>query len=247
VPPRRARFPAAALAAALIALAVWAGPAAAPPFGPHPKASEFDRYAAVQRHGRPVAVLRRAVALRATPGGAPLARLRPRTQWGSPAVLAIVGRKGSWLKVIATELSNGHRAWIPLEATQVLANPWSVHADLAKRRVTVLRNGRVVRRFPVAVGAPGTPTPTGNFAVTDKLRLTGNSPNYGCCALALTGHQPNISQGWKGGDRLAIHGTHEPGTIGQAASLGCMRAGDSDARWVVAHVWLGTIVEIRRS
>jgi lipoprotein-anchoring transpeptidase ErfK/SrfK len=112
--------------------------------------------------------------------------------------------------------------------------------------VTVTKSGRVVRRFSVAVGRPGTPTPPGRYAVTDKLELMSRSAAYGCCALALSGHQPRVAQGWAGGDRLAIHGTSEPQTIGRAASLGCLRARDGDARWVVQHVFLGTIVEIRR-
>jgi lipoprotein-anchoring transpeptidase ErfK/SrfK len=81
--------------------------------------------------------------------------------------------------------------------------------------------------------------------VTDKLELMGGTAAYGCCALALSGHQPHIAQGWRGGDRLAIHGTSEPGTIGKAASLGCLRARNRDAYWVVKHVFLGTVVEIR--
>ena len=65
-------------------------------------------------------------------------------------------------------------------------------------------------------------------------------------ALALSGHQPHISQGWRGGDRLAIHGTRQQHTIGKAASFGCLRARDRDARWIVKNVFLGTLVELRR-
>lgn len=36
---------------------------------------------------------------------------------------------------------------------------------------------------------------------------------YGCCVLALTGRQPNVPQGWKGGNRLAIHGTPNVRTL----------------------------------
>ena len=48
----------------------------------------------------------------------------------------------------------------------------------------------------------------GRFAVTDKLRTEDRADSpYGCCALALTGHQTKLVPGWPGGDRLAIHGT----------------------------------------
>jgi lipoprotein-anchoring transpeptidase ErfK/SrfK len=240
--PRLLLIPAAILAT----LVVGVGPAAAPPMGPRadvpPAAYAYEK---LRAHGTPIAMILGPTALRATPGGRRLAVLGRVTQWRSPRVLPALSRRGGWLKVLATELPNGDTAWVRMASVRLLPNPWSVVADLSSRHVTVRRNGRVVRRFTVAVGAPATPTPTGRFAVTDKLRLTGGSAAYGCCALALSGHQPNLKQGWSGGDRLAVHGTTELRTLGQAASLGCLRARDGDARWIVQNVLLGTVVEIR--
>jgi hypothetical protein len=201
-------------------------------------------YRRARRHGQPIAVLRRPTVLRATPGGPPIARLGARTEWHSARVLAAVGERGGWLRVLATELPNGRTGWIPARAAGITSSPWYVRASLARREVEVLLRGRVVRRLPVAIGRPDTPTPTGRFAVTDKLWIEGASRAYGCCAIALTGHQPHIEPGWHGGDRLAIHATGSPGTIGTAASFGCLRAGDADARWLVRRLYLGTIVEI---
>jgi lipoprotein-anchoring transpeptidase ErfK/SrfK len=211
------------------------------------KPSAAERYEAIRRRAAPVAILSRRTAVRAAPraGARRLAALRLHTEWGSPTVLATSGRRGGWLRVIATDLPNGRRGWIPLSAVQLVPNPWRVRADLSSRTVTVYRHGRAVRRFHVAVGRPSTPTPTGRFAVTDKLNMSGN-PAYGCCAMALSGHQTRIASGWSGGDRLAIHGTHLVSSIGTAASFGCLRALDQNARWLMNHVYLGTIVEIRR-
>ena len=38
--------------------------------------------------------------------------------------------------------------------------------------------------FPITIGAPESPTPTGHYAVTDTF-VDLNSSAYGCCALAL--------------------------------------------------------------
>jgi lipoprotein-anchoring transpeptidase ErfK/SrfK len=127
-----------------------------------------------------------------------------------------------------------------------MATPWKLEVDLSRRLVTVRRGDRALRRFRVAVGRPSTPTPTGRFAITDKIHFTGSNHAYGWGAIALSGHQPNIEPGWSGGDRLAIHGTSMPATIGTAASFGCLRASDADVRWLVQHAYLGSIVEIRR-
>jgi lipoprotein-anchoring transpeptidase ErfK/SrfK len=204
-----------------------------------------NTYDKLRAQGTPVAMIVRPTVLWSAPGGRRLAVLGTFTEWRSPRALPALSRRGDWLEVLATELPNGGTAWIRLSAVRLLPNPWSLVADVSRRRVTVRRNGRVVRRFAVAVGAPGTPTPTGRYAVTDKLKLTGGAAAYGCCALALSGHQPNLRQGWRGGDRLAIHGTAQLDTVGRAASLGCLRARDRDARWIINNVFLGTVVEIR--
>ena len=80
-----------------------------------------------------------------------------------------------------------------------------------------------MRTLHVAIGRPGNPTPKGRFSVTDKLRVTDPGSPYGCCVLALTGHQTHLPPSWPGGDRLAVHATKELSSIGKPASLGCMR------------------------
>jgi lipoprotein-anchoring transpeptidase ErfK/SrfK len=182
------------------------------------------------------------VTLRATPGGRRLERLRPRTEFGSPKVLSVVGRRGGWLRVLAPERPNRRPAWIPAARARLGAVDVSIHVDRSRRVLVVRRDGRAVRRMPVAVGRPGTPTPTGRFAVTDKLRTGRADSPYGCCALALSGHQTKLLPGWPGGDRLAIHATPQPETIGTAASLGCLRVPTGDIRAMMRAVPLGAPV-----
>jgi lipoprotein-anchoring transpeptidase ErfK/SrfK len=67
---------------------------------------------------------------------------------------------------------------------------------------------------------------------------------YCCCALALTGHQPHIAQGWGGGTRIAIHGTTDAGSIGVPASHGCVRASEPGMRRLLRVIPLGTTVHI---
>jgi len=81
--------------------------------------------------------------------------------------------------------------------------------------------------------------------VTDKLDGPSYSASYGCCILALSGHQEQLPPGWRGGDRLAIHGTNSVATIGAAGSAGCLRASDADMRSLMERVPLGTPVFIR--
>ena len=183
--------------------------------------------------------------LRATPGGRALHRLGVRTEFGSRRVLSVTARRDGWLAVVASERPNGRGGWIPERRVALASTNWSVHVDRSARRLTLRRRGRAVRSFPVAVGRPGTETPTGRFAVTDKLHPDDPGSPYGCCALALSGHQTRLIDGWPGGDRIAIHATPNVETVGHAASLGCMRARARDVSRLMRTVPVGTPVFVR--
>lgn len=197
------------------------------------------------RRGPLGARLLRRVQLRERPGGRVVRALGPLTGFGSPRVLAVVARRPGWLGVLSHHMPNSRAGWIPVAGAELLREPYALQVDLSARELVVRREGRVVRRVVVAVGRPGTATPTGRFAVTDALRTAAAGGPYGCCALALTGRQPNLPQGWAGGDRLAIHGTSNEATLGTPASSGCLRASDRDIRWLLSHIPLGTVVRIR--
>jgi lipoprotein-anchoring transpeptidase ErfK/SrfK len=174
-----------------------------------------------------------------------LARLGRRTEFGSPRVLHVVSRRGEWLEVVATERPNGRHAWIPAANTRIYGTDMSLHVDRSARRLVLKRRDKVVHRMTIAVGRPDTPTPLGRFSVTDKLHPRRADSPYGCCLLALSGHQTRLLEGWVGGDRLAIHATPSTWTVGKEASLGCMRGFAGDVRRLMRRVPLGTPVFVR--
>jgi len=194
----------------------------------------------------PVVRLERKTVLYTEPGGKSKVRIEAKTEWNSPRILSVVERRDGWLAVLAPELENGQVGWIEEDVAQrVDSVSFSVHADLSKRQILVKRRGRVVRRMKVGVGRSTNPTPAGRYAVTDKLRVSDPGSPYGCCVIALTGHQVKLPEGWPGGDRLAVHATKDLAGLGQAVSLGCMRADPKDARWLLETLPLGTPVFVR--
>ena len=42
----------------------------------------------------------------------------------------------------------------------------SIEISLKERYLTLFDNGKVLERFPVAIGAPESPTPAGSYAIT---------------------------------------------------------------------------------
>jgi L,D-transpeptidase catalytic domain len=190
----------------------------------------------------------RVVALRARPFGPVVARVGAVTRFGSRRTLGVVATdRGRWLAVKEPDVDGNHTVWVDASAggLRYSRTALELDVDLSDRTLTVRRGTAIVRRASVGVGAAGSPTPTGRFAVTDKLDGADFTPSYGCCILALSAIQPNLPRGWTGGDRIAIHGTLSPSDFGQAVSAGCVHARDGDLRWLMRVVPLGTPVVIR--
>ena len=184
------------------------------------------------------------IALRASPDGPVIATIGGRTEFGSPQTLAVAARRGDWVAVRSPALGNRQLGWAHAGQLRLVDRPIELQVDLSERELTVHDPGEPERRISVAIGAPDTPTPPGEFYVTDKLPGADFGPYYGCCILALSGRQPNLPEGWSGGDRLAIHGSPTP-TWGKAVSNGCLHADEADLRYLMKTVALGTIVMIR--
>jgi hypothetical protein len=183
------------------------------------------------------------------PNGRPLAWLRKETPFGEPRTLGIakVRDKRRWLGVHSPVFANDEMGWIPNDPTALALSRTkvSLRVSLAATEIDLRRGDRIVREIPIAIGRAGTETPPGRFQVTDKLPASRFPAGpYGCCIIPLSARQPNLPEGWAGGDRIAIHGTTQPETIGQAASNGCLRASDTDLRVLMQALPVGAPVFI---
>ncbi|MEA2429344.1 MAG: hypothetical protein QOF37_2972 [Thermoleophilaceae bacterium] len=189
----------------------------------------------------------RTVALRSKPGGRLLASVGATTQFGSPTTLTVAAQRAGWVAVTSTDLPNGKLGWV--KAKKGLFDQrrtrLAIRIDLSKRTLRLMDGRRVLRSATVGIGRPGSPTPTGRFSITDKLAGGAYGPYYGCCILALSGHQTNTPAGWHGGDRLAIHGTNDASSIGVPSSAGCLHADAEDLKVLMRRVPLGTPVFIQ--
>jgi nucleoid-associated protein YgaU len=105
---------------------------------------------------------------------------------------------------------------------------------LNERTLYLYQNNQVIRSFPVAIGKPSTPTPTGNFSIINKLKNPYNKA-LGTRWMQFT-HQMH-----------GIHGNNQPSSIGKAISNGCVRMYNKDAEFLYDRVSIGTPVEIKQN
>ena len=213
---------------------------------PSPVTSVAERRPPHRGHRAPLgAGVMRATALRARPNGRVIARVETRTPFSGPQILHVVARRPGWLGVLHEAMPTGRAGWFRSRHVRLYSEPWAIVVDRSDRMATVKRRGKVVERFRVGIGAPGSPTPVGRFAVTDRLVTSSPGSVYGCCILALSGRQPSLPAGWRGGDRLALHGTPDPRRVGDASTAGCLTADRAVMKRLLRRVPVGTRVDIR--
>jgi hypothetical protein len=169
----------------------------------------------------------------------PYGTVRPKTRFGDPLWLPVVARNGADATVLAPVRPHARPVRVSLRGLALRWTSVRVVVDLAAGRLRVLRGGRTLGSFPIGSGTTATPTPTGRFFVTDRLRFPAGSP-YAPLAFALAAHQTHLAPGWPGGDLVAIH----PGSMG-AVSNGCIHIGLPGLALLRRVVPLGTLVTVR--
>jgi hypothetical protein len=183
------------------------------------------------------------VTLHDRPRGRELTTIGERTAFGSRAVLPVVRRRPGWIGVLSSVLApNGSVGWIREDPAKLATGRTQVRVvvDRSARRLDLLRGDRRVMSTTIGVGRPGSETPLGRFAVTDRLSGARYGGSYGCCILALSGHQPRLPAGWRGGDRLAIHGLN-----GRGSTAGCVAVPRVPLERLMRSVPLGALVTVR--
>lgn len=174
-------------------------------------------------------------------------RIRPITE--GRTVLPVIGRrtdaKGDrWLQVRLPGRPNNSTGWIRKARTRQSATSWHLVADLSERRVTAYRHGRVVRAFSAVIGTASTPTPRGRYFVEENVLLTGGQVGAPY-ALALSARSYVLQEFAGGPGQIAIHGVwNVGGTMGTAASHGCVRLDTASIRFLGERIGPGVPVTI---
>jgi lipoprotein-anchoring transpeptidase ErfK/SrfK len=119
-----------------------------------------------------------------------------------------------------------------------------VLVSLVDRKLAVIEDGVVIATFEVAVGADVSPSPTGEFKVVSRVQ----NPTYYHPGVVIPGGKNNpLGTRWLGLSEkgYGIHGTNAPGSIGRAASHGCIRLRNRDIEKLFTLVRVGDTVKIR--
>ncbi len=128
-----------------------------------------------------------------------------------------------------------------------------VTIDKGNFKLRLFKDLKVVRTYPIAVGLPAYPTPSGRFAIQNKQinpvwsvpnspwagELAGSTVAGGSAANPLKARWMGIANG------VGIHGTGQDWSIGSRASHGCIRMHVWHVKALYRRVPVGTPVLIR--
>ncbi len=195
-----------------------------------------------------LAAIPHALPITARPGGGRVVGQMPAGSpfYGIPHVAWIQDQSndGRYGKVAVPYSATRATGWIRIAGLKLSHTSYAVRVDLSRHLISVTRRGKVILRFPAAIGAPGSPTPPGRYFVTDRVPFSPGGP-YGAFAFGISGIQPRLPEGWTGGAQLAIHGTNDPSSIGRSVTAGCPRVSSSALERLKPVMSLGTPVIIK--
>jgi lipoprotein-anchoring transpeptidase ErfK/SrfK len=139
----------------------------------------------------------------------------------------------------------------PILQSKALSNTSITRLEIhLSRRQAVLYQGDVVmKRYPIGTGRRGWETPVGTFQVKQmKRNPTWISP-FTNERIAANDPRNPLRGYWigfwtNGTNWIGFHGTVDAGTVGKAASHGCIHMYDRDLKDLFSQVGLGTQVKV---
>ena len=166
------------------------------------------------------------------------------TQTVQQVFLVVSQTRNGWVQVLLPVRPNGTTGWVRASDVSVIDNPYHVTVELTAHRITVTQLSKVLYTGTVAVGAPDTPTPTGNYYLRVLAKTIDPTTVYGPYAYGLSSHSDALDT-FNGGDaEIGIHGNNDASVLGSNVTHGCVRMDNDAITMLSRQLPLGTPVDI---
>jgi len=163
--------------------------------------------------------------------------------FNGPTTFLVTEQRGNWAEVMMPVRPNGTRGYLDVSQVDMSEHDYRVELDISDRRLVAYKGTEVIADTQVVVGRESTRTPLGRFYVTDKTEDTPSS-FYGPAMLPLNSYSEQLDVFDDGVPVIAMHGTSNPASVGQAVSNGCVRMPNEVVSLLYDQLPLGTQVEI---
>ena len=126
---------------------------------------------------------------------------------------------------------------------KITPNKFSIVVNATDNYLKLLKDNQIVKVYRIASGVGGN-TPRGEMKIVNKI---ADPTWYSANAVVPSGSPENIlGTRWMGFDvsGYGIHGTVDPGSIGEHSTLGCIRMLNEEVEELYKVVTIGTEVKI---
>lgn len=185
-------------------------------------------------------------------GGAALAIEPPPALPSNPAALVTPGPSGTRASTAAAGLTPTSLP-API-TTSAISSTRRILLELGRRTISLYEGDKKLGSWPVAIGDPATPTPTGSFKIRNKVI----NPQYQSTKSGknnpIVGPNGPLGDRWIGfhttaRDQYGIHGTPPAWAWAvntrAAVSLGCVRMLNPHVQALFDQVEVGTLVVVK--
>ena len=166
------------------------------------------------------------------------------TPTNGPLVFLTTSNSPDWHQVLLPVRPNGSLGWVRNSDVMLAAHNFRIKVDLADFRLRVLERNETIFDTVAGVAANNTPTPGGQYYITELIAPEVPDSVYGSFAYGLSGFSETFETFNGGPGQLGLHGTNDPGTLGTAVSAGCIRLHDNDVSRLVTFLPLGVPVDV---
>nr|WP_269329527.1 L,D-transpeptidase [Kineosporia babensis] len=179
------------------------------------------------------------------PGGKNGKSLASPIESGGPLTFLVTDEQDEWLKVHLPTRPNGSTGWISRDEVQLSTSPYRLVVSMRKHQLQVLKNGQSIGEHEVGVGKAATPTPPGEYYLTELIQPNNADGAYGPYAFGISGHSDTLQKFAGGPGQLGLHGTNQPDKLGSDVSHGCLRLANEVITELAETLPLGTPIEIQ--
>jgi lipoprotein-anchoring transpeptidase ErfK/SrfK len=170
-----------------------------------------------------------------------VAKIEPHNLIGQSTPFLVVGSQPGWWQVQLPVRPNGTTGWVAADQVVTSTVGDFLLATLSTYRLDHYKDGKLVDSFPIGIGVPATPTPTGTYYVWAIQDAPG--PPYDPVILALSAFSPTLAN-WPYGGIVGVHGWQDSSVEGKQISNGCLRMHPGDVSKLEKDLPLGTPIQI---
>lgn len=168
------------------------------------------------------------------------------TVFGNPLVYRVIaGEPGdSWAQIYVPARPNGTTAWVSTSQFSWGSSNRMIQINVGNNTVTVFEGSNVLLTTGAVTGKSSTRTPIASGWVEEVIDGGRLGSAYGPVALSLGLFSNDLNSFGGSVPKIALHGTNNPGLIGQYASNGCIRVRNEIISQIRSLVPAGSRVEI---